>query len=204
MGLDPKNLNIVLLVDKSSSMADPLKKGNPSGPSRWGYAAELVKGMAREFAKYDDDGIDVVMFAGSPTAYEGVTEEKAVALFNDVRPGGGTDTAAAFDLAFKKHFDRKAKGETKSTMIVCPTDGEPNDLAALQRSIAAATKRIANADELAICFLQVGDDPAARRVLDDLDKGVPGAKYDVVKSMNVDDVEKYPTTDALIGAILEH
>jgi hypothetical protein len=74
----------------------------------------------------------------------------------------------------------------------------------VQAVIVAATKKIASPDELSVCFLQAGDDSKAAAYLAGLDAKIPGAAYDIVKSMPLSEVEKYPTTEALIAAILEH
>ena len=109
------------------------------------------------------------------------------------------ETAAALKGRLDAYFDRKRQGKDRSTLILVMTDGAPNDQTAVADVIVAATKKMDRDEEIAIQFLQVGRDRAATDFLTFLDDGLVkrGAKFDIVDTVGIDDVEKY-TIEELI------
>ena len=55
----------VVVIDKSGSMAEPVKPGDTR--SRYEAVQESALGFARDVGKLDSDGIDVVMFSVNPS-----------------------------------------------------------------------------------------------------------------------------------------
>ena len=187
--MDPANIDIELLVDKSGSMGDRVSGSNSK--TRWEYAQESTLALARQAEKTDADGITVVPFSNSYKVYENTTAAKVQQVFAENSPMGGTDTAAALQNRLDAHFARRAAGLTKSTCILVLTDGEPNDRAAVKRCIIEATKQMGADEELAISFVQIGDDASAKSFLEELDDTLQGAgaKFDIVDTLNIDQVE---------------
>lgn len=170
----------ILLVDKSGSMAEPA----PGFGTRWGQARELTVGIATFAAQVDEDGITVIPFGGgfnpASDVIDGVKDAAAVSeLFSKYSPAGTTPTAEALQAAFDKKF---ASG--KKAIIICVTDGVPNDAQAVKKVIVDASQKLADASDVRVLFLQVGNDAGAAAFLDDLDNNLTGAKFDIVNAIS--------------------
>ena len=66
-------------------------------------------------------------------------------------------------------------------------------------------QKVDREDELGISFIQVGTDKEATRffkALDDDLEGV-GAKFDIVDTVTVDDMNGMPLTDVLLNALID-
>lgn len=194
--MDLKNLDIEFLLDKSGSMLSP---DCPGARTRWAYAQETTLGLATHAERHDPDGITVVPFAGSFKAYEGVTAAKVNQIFQENQPAGSTNTAAVLKSRLDAYFARKASGKAKSTCLLVMTDGAPDDQQAVANVIVEATKKMDADEEIAISFIQVGQDPEATKFLEWLDDGLvaKGAKFDIVDTVKIADVENF-TIEALI------
>lgn len=187
----------ILLVDRSGSMG-----GSAKGFStRWAAAKELAIGIATLAAQVDDDGITLIQFGGqfqaSRDVIDGVTDAVAVEkIFTDHQPAGSTPLSDALEAAFAKKF---ASG--KKAIILVITDGEPNDPAAVKNSILGAARKLNDASEIRIIFLQVGDDAGAAKYLDDLDNHLSGAKFDIVNAITFKDADGLTADDLFARAI---
>lgn len=188
----------IVLIDRSGSMNGPAK----GFASRWAAAKELTLGIAVLAAQVDDDGITVIQFGGtfnpSKDVIDGVKDASAVEqIFATHTPGGSTPTHDALNAAFAKKF---ASG--KKAIIFVVTDGEPNDPGAVGTAIIAAAAKLNDASEIRIIFLQVGDDAAAAKYLDDLDNHLSGAKFDIVNAITFRDADGL-SAEALFERALE-
>ncbi len=166
MGVDLTKLDIELLFDKSGSMET---KDCPGGKSRWAYGQEQALALATHAEKFDTDGITVVPFAGKFKIHEGVTAAKVSQVFQENQTGGSTDTAAVLKNRLDAFFARKAAGNTKACCIMVLTDGAPDDQVAVANVIIEASKKLDRDEELAIQFVQIGQDAEAARFLAYLD-----------------------------------
>lgn len=194
--------DFVVMIDKSGSMTST---DCPGGKSRWQFAQEYAESIARECAKFDSDGIDVVLFAGTPKLIGGTTPEKVAQIFKENSPAGSTDTAAALQLVFDEYNRKKAVGTAKPVIIVCITDGEPTDQKAVDNAIIAQTKKMTEDGEMGIQFVQIGKDAGARAFLKHLDDDLQaaGAVYDIVDTKNDAEMEEISITDLLVQAITD-
>lgn len=185
--MDLKNLDIEFLVDKSGSMSTA---DCPGGKTRWAYGQETTLALASLAEKYDPDGITVVPFASNFKVHESVTSAKVAQVFQEHNPMGSTNTAGVLKARLDAHFDR---GGAKSTLILVLTDGAPDDQNAVADVIVAASKRMNRDEELAISFIQIGQDPEASRFLAFLDDSLTGrgAKFDIVDTVKIADVENF-------------
>lgn len=175
----------ILLVDRSGSMTGPAKGFS----DRWTQAKELTIGIATLASQVDEDGITVITFGGkfvpSNDVVDGIKDAAQVAaLFSTQGPGGTTPTSEALQAAFDKKF---ASG--KKTIIICVTDGEPNDANAVKQTIIVAANKLNDAGEIRVLFLQVGDDAGAAKFLDGLDNSLSGAKFDIVNAISFADAD---------------
>lgn len=191
-----------ILIDKSGSMSTA---DCPGGKTRWAWVQEQALNVARKCAEFDSDGIDVIVFAGQPKEYHGVTPDKVEQVFKENSPGGSTDTAAAIKLATDGYFTRKAAGGAKPLIVLCFTDGEPNDKPALAKVIIDAANKIDVDEELAITFLQVGKDEGARKFLKSLDDDLQGqgAKFDIVDTKDDAEMDGLSVEEILVQAVTD-
>ncbi len=173
-----------ILVDKSGSMGE--KSIVMPGKTRWEEAQEFTETFARYAEKTDDDGITVITFAGKPTVYDGVTADKVHEVFTTCQPGGSTNLAPALEEVFKKKASAK-----KKALVMVITDGAANDEAQVKEVITNAANGLNTDDEVGIQFIQIGNDPAASRFLNDLDDNLKGAKFDIVNSLTHEEAEGY-------------
>lgn len=173
----------------SGSMGEP---DAPGGLTRWKFAEEFFKSFVDAVAPFDDDGLDIGFFNSQLQTVPAVTPNSFREEWNKRNPVAGTKLVEPLEWAFKLHFDRKAQGEGKSTLIVVLTDGEPQDRASIGPVIINATNKIDRDEELAVLFLQVGHDAQATAFLASLDDDLQGkgAKYDIVDAKNIEDVGK--------------
>lgn len=188
--------DFIIAVDRSGSMG-----GHAQGfSSRWAQAKEITEGVAAFAAQVDDDGITVISFGGKFDPHrdvvDGVKADVVHELFERSVPGGSTPLHSALEAAFAKHFS-----SPKKTLLTVVTDGEPDDQGAVASSIIAASKKLADATQLRILFVQVGDDKAAAAYLDDLDNSLSGAKFDIVNAIGFQDANGLSVTDLMDRAI---
>lgn len=193
-----------LIIDKSGSMS---VRDQPSRKSRWDIMQESTFALASKCEELDPDGITVYLFSGRFKRYDNVTSDKVVQIFRENEPSGRTDLASVLQDALNNYFQRKANGETKENgeTILVVTDGEPDDRKAVMKVIIEASRRMDRDEELAISFIQIGTDPQATKflkVLDDELQGA-GAKFDIVDTVTIDDMEDMTLTDVLINAVVD-
>jgi len=199
-----ENRDYTLIIDKSGSMSEG---DQLSGKTRWKAAQESTLALARECEKIDPDGITVYVFSGAFRRYDNVTSNKVTQIYEENDPMGKTDLAGVLNHALDNYFQRKAAGQTKpngETLLVI-TDGEPNDRKAVMRTIIQASRKMDRDEELAISLIQVGKDKKAReflKALDDLLEDA-GAKFDIVDTVTMDDMEGMTLTEVLFNAITD-
>lgn len=193
-----------LMIDKSGSMAT---KDQAGGRSRWTVMQESTLALANKCEELDPDGITVYLFSGRFKRYDQVTSNKVAQIFLENEPSGTTDLAGVLQDALNNYFQRKAAGQTKinGETILVVTDGEPDDRKAVMKAIIEASRRMDRDEELAISFIQVGTAPEATKflkVLDDELQGV-GAKFDIVDTVTMEDMEGMTLTEVLLNAITD-
>lgn len=189
-----------LILDKSGSMST---KDQAGGRSRWHAARESAAALATKCEELDPDGLTLYVFGSRFKRYEHVTAGRIDKVFDENEPAGGTDLAGVLAHAFTSYFERRAHGGTRPETILVVTDGEPDDGSAVIKTIVDASRKIQRDEELAVSLIQVGRDQNARRFLKLLDDElVPaGAKFDIVDTVTLDEVEELGLTEVLLGAI---
>ncbi len=193
-----------LIIDKSGSMSigDQVQ-----GKTRWEAAQNSTLALAKECESIDPDGITVYIFSGAFRRYDNVTADKVAQIYQEHEPMGRTDLAAVLGDALDNYFQRKEKGETKPNgeTILVITDGEPDERKPVMRQIIEASRKIDRGEELGISLIQVGKDKKAReflKALDDLLEGA-GAKFDIVDTVTMDDMEGMTLPEVLLKAITD-
>jgi uncharacterized protein YegL len=193
-----------LIIDKSGSMS--IKDG-AGGKSRWNTMQESTLALASKCEELDPDGITVYTFSGRFKRYENVTSAKVQQIFLENEPLGSTNLAGVLQDAVNSYFQRKSAGQTKANgeILIVVTDGEPDDRKAVMRVIIEASRRLEKDEELAITFIQIGEDAGATQFLKALDDEMQsvGAKFDIVDTVTVEDMENYTLTEILLNAIAD-
>lgn len=198
------NRDYTLILDKSGSMS---KIDRSSGQSRWQETEESTLALARTCEKLDPDGLTVYTFSSRFKRYENVTSEKVEQIFLENDPVGSTNLSGVLEDALQNYFQRKSQGKTQpqGETILVITDGEPDDRRSVMQVIIAATHRMERDEELAISFIQVGNDRSATdflKALDDQLKGV-GAKFDIVDTVTMEDMGDMSLAEVLLNAITD-
>lgn len=163
--------------------------------------------LASKCEEFDPDGITVYLFSGRFKRYDNVTANKVTQVFKENEPSGRTDLASVLQDATNNYFQRKSAGQTKPNgeTILVVTDGEPDDRKAVMKVIIEASRRMERDEELAISFIQVGTDAQATKFLKILDDELQsaGAKFDIVDTVTMDDMEDMTLTEVLLNAITD-
>ncbi len=193
--------DIAVLLDRSGSMST---RDCPHQKSRWEYARESVEAVVARAAQIDQDGIELVVFGSRVKTYSRVTPAKIDQIYAEVEPMGSTATDEALKAVLPATWfaDRQA-GRNKPKIVLVFTDGEPNDRAAVAKVLVEASNAIRQDADLAVSFVQVGYDDGARRFLTTLDDSLQGlgAKFDIVDTRSMDDLEELGVLGLLEAAL---
>jgi len=193
-----------LIIDKSGSMST---KDQSGGISRWEIMQESTLALARKCEEFDPDGITVYVFSSRFKRYDNVTSDKVAQIFQENEPVGRTNLSGVLKDATDDYFKRKAAGQTKlnGETILVITDGEPDNRKDVMKVIIEASLQIDRDEELAISLIQVGKDAMATRFLKALDDDLQGAgaKFDIVDTVTLDDMENMALAEVLLNAIID-
>jgi hypothetical protein len=163
--------------------------------------------LARKCEEFDPDGITIYLFSGRFRRYDNVTSDKVTQIYQENEPMGRTDLAAVLQDALNNYFQRKTAGKTKPNgeTILVITDGEPDDRKAVMRQIIEASRKLDRDEELAISLIQVGHDRQATEFLKALDDQLEsaGAKFDIVDTITIDDMEDMTLAEVLLNAVTD-
>lgn len=187
--------DFIVAIDASGSMGTE-DMGN--GKSRWKYMQETAEAFCRDVAKFDSDGLGLVVFSGnSVDSYDGVGVDKISEIFRTRSPRGSTPLAEALTATLKL----AGKSDKKDFVLVF-TDGVPDDQDAAAKVIRDASQKLETDDALTFLFIQVGRDAGAAAYLRNLDDNLKGAKFDIVDAKTIDEAEKFASTAELIVAAI--
>lgn len=198
----------ILLLDKSGSMEERDCKNNST---RWEYAQETVLGIASKLSQFDSNGITVIPFAGNFKEYKDILGQEGLVkkIFAENEPLGSTDTLKVLRHVLDGYLAaHKANPETtKPITLVVVTDGVPDGGKAGQKAIAdyliSVTKQMDKDEQIGVLFLQIGADPSATEFLKFLDDNLVagGAKFDIVDTKTIEELENMTITEAMIAAL---
>lgn len=183
-----KKLDWIVIVDHSGSMAEPSTR--LQGKSRYDEVREQVILAARIAEKYDDDGITLIHFSTKAVVSDGVRADDVKAIFDKFHPSGSTSLDQALLEA-----ERKVRKSNKETVVLVFTDGEANDTNAVLSAINTAGKEFGR-PKVGFCFIQVGNDRAAKAFLDKLDNSL---QVDVCATFSEEEAENL-TIEQLVTA----
>lgn len=201
-----ENRDYTLIIDKSGTMA---RKDCEGGRSRWNVMQETTFALASKCEEFDPDGITVYTFSSQFRRYDHVTASKVEQIFSENEPVGRTEMAKVLQDALQSYFRRKEEGQEKlgGETILVVTDGQPDHPQAVIQTIIDATQKIERDEELAISFIQIGNDADATKFLKTLDDDLQsaGARFDIVDTITIDEIEKEGISlkEVLIRAITD-
>jgi Mg-chelatase subunit ChlD len=165
----------VLLIDKSGSM-----QSADNGGTRWDSTQQAVRLLIDSVFKYDiDHSLPVFLFGDKVEDIGELTSPSQVLqLFREHKPDGrSTNLAAGLQAALSMYLGRKRDNYeiVPGTTVIIFTDGMPDSESAVRdyiRDVVNPSRGyIANHEELALSFIQVGDDAGATKFLQGLDDG---------------------------------
>jgi len=153
------------LIDDSGSMA---------GRS-WRECSNALTAITPICTQHDPDGIDIYFLnAKSEPVHFNVSLASTVQeIFQTVRPRGGTPTGQRLSAIVKPYLTKyeRAPETTRPLNIIVITDGVPSD--DVESVIIAAARKLdkleAEAWQLGIQFVQVGEEAGAAEHLESLD-----------------------------------
>jgi uncharacterized protein with von Willebrand factor type A (vWA) domain len=177
------------------------------GRSRWDEAKESTLALARKCEQFDPDGITVYVFSSRFRRYDNVTASKVEQVFQENDPSGSTNLAMVLTDAINSYFKRKSAGEmkTEGETILIITDGEPDDRRSVMEIIIETTRRLDRDEELALSFIQVGNDSGATKFLKALDDKLQevGAKFDICDTLTIEEMSDMTLAEVLMNAIAD-
>jgi hypothetical protein len=178
----------------------------PGFADRWNAAHDAILALAQKCEEFDPDGINIyISSANHPNGFRQYRQVKSSELpmvLRDNYPPESLNLLDGLETALANYFTRKANGQTKPNgeIMIVLIDGEPSDRMAIVHTIVAATKHMEQAQELGIGFAQIGEDMIAKGFLTALDddlKSKAGAKFDIVKTVVLEDVQPNALSDFL-------
>jgi hypothetical protein len=193
--MDLASRDYILVLDSSGSMTE--KDG--MSKSRWERIKETTGAIVNKLVELDDDGITVYRFASSFNKFENVKDDSSVKAIFAKDPIGSTTLAPVLTDIFKDFFAKR----TKALTVFVITDGAANDPKDICREIISATKKMEADEELSLEFLQIGKDTSAKEFLRKLDDDLQGmgAKFDIVDTKTMDDLENSTIEEIIIASI---
>jgi uncharacterized protein YegL len=196
-----ENRDFTLILDKSGSMSTKDKPGK----SRWVEMQETTIAIANKCETFDPDGLTIYTFGSRFKRRDNCLSNTINNIFKEEEPSGSTNLASVLQDAVNNFFTRKKANSLKENgeIIIVITDGEPDDKKAVVDVIINASKQLDLDTELGILFVQIGTDSSARAYLKLLDESLQsaGAKFDIVDTITVDEMEDKTLTEVILGAI---
>jgi Mg-chelatase subunit ChlD len=186
-------LQVILLLDKSGSMNE----------QRLQQMKEVGVMIADDMSQLDQNGsIHVITFGGRVVNEGEIEFDNIKDLILNLRTGGTTPLAKALVEASLVIAPTLTGPEKLQHLIVVITDGEPDDKKAVVQEIVKLSKMIQTDEQLALQFVQVGDDEGASKFLQFLDDNIKDATggLDLVNTNHFSDVANYSAQEFVNNA----
>jgi hypothetical protein len=212
------NRDVVIIVDKSRSMSEAdcpsdnvpavmsrLFFGPPSGNSgvitRWEWCQRQTMHVASQLQRQAGSRMKLVLFDDRVSEFDNVSLTSLPEIFTRFRPSGGTNATKALKTVFQEYFQRKQLGgNVRPLSVVFITDGAPSSPTSLKDLIIETSLKLNHPSEIALSFLQIGNDDDGDRLLPELDYNMvnEGARFDFVSSRNFASVSRTGLMRALL------
>lgn len=190
--------DIVLIVDRSGSMASPVGAEDQQ-TSKWRWCQEHISGFAREIGPLlRGNQLKLITFNDKFETIPNCSPSLVESTFQARMPQGGTTMAPPLLNALEQ---RPSVG--RPLLVVVLTDGIPQDPVAVENAIIEATKKMIVRDELKIRFLEIGAVYTGGPLLELLDDhlGEKGAKFDVVDYAGFDEVQLLGLAKSMVAQV---
>lgn len=200
---DLANFDLELIVDQSLSMR---RRDCPGRTSRWDWCGMQLSNLSDQLAPYAPRGFTLTTFASEFQSYQNATARDVQQLFSGFRLGSGTRLAGPLDARLGHYFQTR-NAHSKPLLIVVITDGVPSPATEpmlVAGTLIAATRRMVRPDEVTVVFFQIGGgDQLGRFFLSQMDNTLvaAGAKYDIVRSVPFEQLERFGLTQSLVAAV---
>ncbi|AFY69991.1 von Willebrand factor type A [Thalassoporum mexicanum PCC 7367] len=179
----------------------------PDLEERWQLAETAIARLAQKCEELDPDGITLYIATTPLIRYSNATGAMVAEILAAGYLAEQPDLFATLKVAIADYFERKEDELTKANgeIIAVFLDGEPCDRGDLVQLLVKTSRQMDRNEELGIVFAQVGDDMVARGFLQALDDDLKktGAKFDLVDSRVVADLQGEEITQFLFGAIYD-
>lgn len=186
--------NVVICIDTSGSMSDRIESLNTT---KWDWCDQFVSTFAADAQlEAGNRQLSIASFNQEFTLAGGQTPAQIANFFKANQPGGATNLGSPLEHIFAT---RLKDPKRKPLLVVIISDGMSNTGPHVESVIAEATNAIANADELKVAFLEVGEDSLSTAYLKYLDECLinEGAKLDVVETVSFEGLKKAKFLDVL-------
>jgi hypothetical protein len=179
----------------------------PDLKERWQMAEMAIARLAQTCEELDPDGMTIYIAATPMIRYSNVTSAMAAEILAAGYAAEQIDLFTTLNAAIADYLERKEDELTHANgeIIVVFLDGEPCDRGDLVQLLVKTSRQMDRNEELGIVFAQVGDDMVARGFLQALDDDLhlAGAKFDLIDSRVVADLQGEDITKFLLGAIYD-
>lgn len=210
--------DVVIVIDKSRSMEEmDCPGGAPNvlnrflfaGPggrdfgaiTRWEWCRRQTLHVASQLAAVPGSRIKLVLFDDRVEQFDHVSLQAVGDIFNRFRPSGGTNATKALKTVLNDYFESKRSyGAARPLSVVCITDGAPSSPRSLKDLLIETSIKMQSPGEIAISFLQIGDDREGNRLLPELDFGLvgEGAQFDIVSCRSFNSLSRVGLMRALL------
>ena len=146
---------------------------------RLGSAEQMVTDLLDTIFEFAiDKKLPTYLFGSNAESVGELTNKMEVLqLFHDHTPEGSTNLSDTLDLALAENFEKTKEkfDEFPGMTVIVITDGQPdsevNVKNVLLKYADPVNDYIEKNEDLAISFIQIGDDQGAKAFLDEMDKG---------------------------------
>lgn len=197
------NFDLELIVDSSNSMR---RRDCPGFLSRWEWCGMQTRALSRDLAPFVPKGLTLTSFASEYQVYPNSSASRINDLFENPDFMWGTKLAEPLQDRLGNFFARRRPG-SKPMLIAVITDGVPApryEPMLVVQTLVNATKRMHDAKEVTVVFLQIGGaDEKGRRFLGELDYNLVkyGARFDIVRTVSFEHLQKVGLSQALVQAV---
>jgi hypothetical protein len=215
--------DIVLIIDKSFSMATRDCPSSPFNPAkfgirssyhfgegdllgtaatRWDWCFRQTIRMAKQTQGALANGFTVVIFDSNYDVFQHVTVGDLPNIFGQNHPWGHTNMAKPLSASFEDYFRRmhQSNGRVKPLLIGIISDGCPSDEGSTVSTIVSATRMVKNPAEINLVFFLIGGaDRQGEKFVWNLCHNLvdAGATYPAVKAVPFNELERLGLARAL-------
>jgi hypothetical protein len=191
--------DIVLIVDRSGSMASKLSPDDEM--SKWQWCQNNISGFTRDIAPLlENNQLTLLFFDSQFSIVRNCTPNTVQRTFEELRPRGGTNMGPPMEAVLSDYFKGR---QSRPLLVIVLTDGLPGDPAYVEKTIINATNKLADSGQLKIRFLEIGEEYSGAALLELLDNHLvsQGAKYDVVDYASFEEVSKLGLARAMVAKV---